>query len=209
MITRRAFLLGASAVALACNPATEGDQNNMIPPWHMWGATAPVRLERVTGGPTFLEASAQLARINYKRPESWRFLFFAHVFRSQISNAIPVILDVEFSVQTGVGRGNLNLNPFENFRFILPVGSGGSVSKWSGSVNAPVRDDTLSPPEVPLKIDAIVGEDIQIGYHVSCSIGGVVGDVIDAEVGVALAPWHHARPDWEVHKFVGEELHGK
>jgi len=199
-------LVFALLFLLSCSPK---ETKMTIAPWHMWGTTAPVRLERVTGGPTFLESSAQLARISYKRPESWRFLLAATVFHSQVSNAIPIVLDVEFTVQTGVGRGNLTLSPFESFRFILPVGSGGLVRKWSGAVNAPVRDDTISPAETPNKIDTIVGEDIQIGYHVSSSIGGLVGDVIDLEVGCALAPWHHARPDWEIRDFSGEETGGR
>jgi hypothetical protein len=192
----------------------------MIHPWHMWGGAAQVTASTSSAGLNY-RTQGQLARIEYKRPESWRFLFYAKVLRSQTSN--PAILDVQFFVIPGVGRAStqlgtpfdstvLNLNiPFERFRFLLPIGTGGAVTKWSTSVNGPVRDDTaVVPPVVPTPnvVDSIPAQDLQVSYAAQVQLT-LPGDEVQAELGVLLAPWHHARPDWQAHKFVGEELGGK
>ncbi len=179
-----------------------------IAPWHMWGGAAQFSASTLSPGLLYT-AQGQLARVEYKRPESWRFLFYVQVLRSQLFN--PSILQVDFTVQTGVGRSNLNLKPFETFKFSLAPGGHGAALKWSGEVNAPVRDDTLPvPPDVPQPnvVNTIVGQDIQIGYTASAQLT-LPGDEVQAEIGVVLAPWHHARPDWHVEDFSGEERKGK
>src|SRR5581483_2177539 len=98
-------LLGALSVACGPQPSTETiiieDEDDMtIAPWHMWGGVAQVNASTLSPGLLYT-TTGQLTRIEYKRPESWRFLFFVQVFRSQLTN--PSILQVDFTVQTGVG----------------------------------------------------------------------------------------------------------
>jgi hypothetical protein len=216
---RRVLLLIAALGVVGCGappepettttePTTEEEDLMTMAPWHMWGGTRKFHASTLSTGLLYTD-TGQLARINYKRPESWHFMFYAIVFRSQLAN--PSILDVKFTVQTGVGRSNLNITPFEEFKFSLPIGAGGTLLKWSGEVNGPVRDDTAAvPPPTPAPnvVSTIVGQDIQVGVTASAQLT-IVGDEVDAEFGVVLAPWHHARPDWHVHQFEGEEIRGQ
>jgi len=179
-----------------------------IAPWHMWGGLQSFKASTLT--PAFqFTTEQQLVRVEYHRPESWRFLFFARILRNVNHN--PSILQVDFQVIPGVGRASVNLKPFERFKFLLPIGTSGAVEKFSTSVNGPVRDDTLPvPPTVPQPnvIDSFVAQDVQVSFTASIVLT-VPGDECDAEVGCLLAPWHHARPDWQLHKFTGEELGGR
>ncbi len=189
---------------------TNGANEMAIPPWHMWGGLVNFNATTTTPGFTFTKTQ-QLCRVEYHRPESWRFLFFARLLGSE--NHSPAIFQVDFSIIPGVGRGSLNLQPFETFKFKLPIGPlpAGAVEKWSSSVVGPVRDDTLPvPPDVPQPnvVDSFVAQDVQISVTGSVVLT-VPGDTLQAEMGCLLAPWHHARPDWQLHNFSGEELGGR
>jgi len=181
-----------------------------IPPWHMWGGLVNFEAATTTPGFNFTKTQ-QLCRIEYKRPESWRFLFFARLLGSD--NHSPAVFEVNFNIIPGVGRGSLNLQPFETFKFKLPIGplTGGAVEKWSSSVVGPVRDETLPvPPDVPQPniVDSFVAQDVQVSVTGSVVLT-VPGDTLQAEMGCLLAPWHHARPDWGMRNFAGEELGGR
>lgn len=179
-----------------------------IPPWHMWGNSVGVTLH-----PGQVLAKQQLARISYKRPESWRFLFFAQILRSQITSTLnPVSVIVTFDVTTGVGRSSITMNNFELFVFSILVSGeqGASNPKFSTEVFAPARSDLETPP-LRTTIDSLVGQDIQIGYNAVLEPGPPnlpATDEAQVQVGVLFAPWHHARPDWFAHEFTGEELRG-
>lgn len=212
MIARRALLLllGAS-LTVACGPpeTIEREDDPMtIAPWHMWGGSAEFNATTLTPGLEYT-SSGQLVRVEYKRPESFRFLFYVFVTSWRLSS--PAILEIDFNVQAGVGRSNLNLSPFETFVFRFGPGTGGGLLKYSGSVNGPVRDDTAptpADPPTPNVIDTIVGQDIQVGYSGFTGLT-LPGDTIQAQIGVSLAPWHHARPDWVLRDFAGEEIKGR
>lgn len=178
-------------------------------PWHMWGGL--VNFEAATTTPAFtFSKTQQLARVEYHRPETWRFLFFARLLGS--NNHSPATFEVDFNIIPGVGRGSINLQPFERFVFKLPIGPlvGGAVEKWSTSVIGPVRDDTLPvPPDVPQPnvVDSFVAEDCSISVTAAVSLT-VPGDTLQAEMGCLISPWHHVRPDWTMREFAGE-LGGK
>lgn len=212
-------LLLLAALVVACGPPettepepTQPNEVNetimTLAPWHMWGGAAQVEASTLTTGLHYT-TTGQLARIEYKRPESWRFLFYVQIV--SFHTTAPAIFQVDFNVQTGVGRSNLNISPFETFKFLLPIGNGGNLVKYSGDVNGPVRDDTAATPAdppTPNVIDTIVGQDVQVGFTAGVQLTNV-GDTVNATVAVALAPWHHARPDWVLREFSGEEIKGK
>lgn len=211
---RWALLL--AALCAACGPTdnTDTDESELeemskgIPPWHMWGGLVNFNASTTSPAFTFTQEQ-QLCRVEYHRPESWRFLFFARLLSSD--NHSPAIFDVQFNIIPGVGRGSVNLKPFEEFKFSLPIGplTSGPVEKWSTTVIGPVRDDTAAvPPVVPNIVDSFTAQDIQISVRGSVSLT-VPGDTLQAEMGCLLAPWHHARPDWHERNFAGDELHGR
>lgn len=215
----RSMLLAASLL-IACGPTTNVNVNEeeteetendemSISPWHMWGGLAKVHASTLSPGLLYT-TSGQLARVEYKRPESWRFLFFARVFAAHQSS--PSILQVDFTIIPGVGRGSVNVQPFERYKITLPIGDlPAPIEKWSTSVNGPIRDDTAPvPPTTPTPnvTDSFTAQDAQVSFTASVQLT-VPGDTVDAEVGCLLAPWHHARPDWVMRHFGGEEINGR
>lgn len=203
-ITRRSFLALCGASALACGPTTEGDDEPMtIAPWHMWGGSAAFNATTLSPGLNYRQ-EGQLARIQYKRPESWRFLFYARILESESSN--PAILTVNFNIIPGVGRTAVSLQGFERYRFSIPIGVGGAQEKYSASVNGPERDD-VTPQNVQNEIDSIEAQDLQVSYSANVVLT-IPGDFVTAEIGVILAPWHHARPDWFGGRFLAQETGG-
>lgn len=199
---------------LDCSSATEietnGENEMGMKPWHMWGGLVNFSASTTTPAFTFSKTQ-QLCRIEYHRPETWRFLFFARLLTSD--NHSPATFQVDFEIIPGIGRGSINLNPFERYIFKLPIGPlpSGPVEKWSSSVIGPVRDDTAAvPPAVPQPnvIDSFVAEDCSISVTGAVSLT-VPGDTLQAEMGVLVAPWHHARPDWSIQNFAGGELEGR
>lgn len=174
-------------------------------PWHMWGTTVNVTLP-----PNANAQSGQLSRISYHRPESWRFLFYARILRSQIAVA-PQTVIVLFNVAQGVGRGNVQIQNFEQYLFsiLLSGEQGASNPKFSTQVAGPARVDSAPPGTTGSVVDTIVAQDIQVSYSAFLSNTGVPTDQVQMEIGSMLTPWHHARPDWMVHHFHGEELDGK
>ncbi len=224
MSFRRSMLLvGALCAACGSPPATdfidctssstenESENEMAIPPWHMWGGLVNVNATTTTPGLNYT-TQQQLCRIEYHRPESWRFLFFARVLGSD--NHSPAIFDVQFQIIPGVGRASVNVKPFEEYKFKLPIGPlppGTVMEKWSTSVNGPVRDDTAAvpaDPPTPNVVDSFTAQDVQVSVTASVALT-VPGDNLQAEIGCLLAPWHHARPDWVLRDFAGEELKGR
>lgn len=175
-----------------------------ISPWHMWGSSVATTIF-----PNLVQ-SAQLSRVEYKRPESWRFEFYARILRSSITVAPATVL-VTFQVASGVGRANVQIPTFEQYSFqiLLSGEQGASQPKFTTSVLAPTRDDSASTP-VRSVVDTIVGQDVQIGYSaLLLPVTLPATDQVQLEIGALLAPWHHARPDWMLHHFLGEETEGR
>jgi hypothetical protein len=185
----------------------------MIHPWHMWGNSVSIKLN-----PGLDKAqTGQLARVEYKRPESWRFMFYARLLRSNVT-AVPVSVVVVFNVFTGIGRANLQIqnNPFESYKFNITIAGeqGGPAYpvKWSTEVTGPKRIDDLDTSTSNCNV--IVGQDIQVGFLAFLgNPGGVLPtDEAQLEIGCLLSPQSHVRPDWYSHgpmQFLGEENSGR
>lgn len=183
----------------------------MIPPWHMWGGSQNITLNP---GLDFAKA-AQLARVEFKRPDSWRFLLYAKVLRTNVT-IVPSNVVVAFNVFQGVGRANVQIqhNPFETYLFQIALAGeqGDQPIKFSTQVVGPRRIDTAA--DSTSICDVIVAQDISVGFSAFLSNppGFLPTDEVQLEVGCSLAPWHHVRPDWFDHgpmKFLGEETGGR
>jgi len=175
-----------------------------MPPWHMWGSVANQSLRSGQ-----IIHNQQLARIAYKRPESWRFMFYARILRSFLTTP-PASVLVTFEVSQGTGRGNISIPNFENYIFQITLGGeqGASNPKFSTQVLGAARSDLVATDPRSV-VDVIVAQDIQVGFSCLLSSGLPPTDEVQLEAGCSLAPWHHARPEWLVHEFGGEELHGR
>ncbi len=130
------------------------------PPWHMWGNQLEVNLV-ATAAPFDIE-STQLVNINYGRPETWSWLFWAQVVAdSGIGN--PGVVQVRFNLTTGVGRTRLTLADFVTFIWTPTLPNLGL------SYTTSTTDDTPGPAAAQILSD-IPAEDIVL--NVSSIITG-------------------------------------
>jgi hypothetical protein len=198
-----------------------------LAPWQMWGGSA--RLTVVSGavGPANATVSpAQLARIDYKRPETWRFWFWGKLMGGDVGAVSATTVHALFDVFVGVGRTvfdtqkailgvPVNFNAFAQLVWRVPVGTVPGAqnfnAKWLQRVPGYSYDDTQAQPP-SRDTDLIVAE------HISCRVrlvmsGGDPGVSVQAEVGAFFAPNVHVRPDWfsddeDVPQFPGGEIQG-
>lgn len=192
------------------------------PPWLMWGSQQTLKLQLKVG--TSEVQGQQLVKIAYKRPETWRFLFFAQVLGVPYPIAsnihTPAVqLTIDFNVQTGIGRDQANIvfipgtiPGSEQHGFLHFVIAGAPVlpnaRKWATQTLGPPLDDTAAAP-VPLNItDQIVGQDIQVNVRVQASSSSSFSDPLVLQVGAFFSPNVHIRPEWWKGKMGQEEDEG-
>ena len=175
-------------------------------PWLMWGSAQQVVIS--AGGPV---QSGQMVRINYGRPETWRFFFGAELLSVSAPPAADCKLQVAFNVIPGIGRSSFDttntsnlLTPpgqlaFAFFQFLIPAGTqplGSIVTKrWTSAVRAPKMDDddtTIAP-----LLETLVAQDLQVAARVSQSTGGP-NITAQFQLTAFFAPNVHIRPEWSM-----------
>jgi hypothetical protein len=194
-------------------------------PWHMWGTSVPLAGTQLPGGNTLV--TQQVSRVNYKRPDTWRFWLGARLIRgTPNTGAAPNYYRVMFSLQLGVGR-SVFLTPaalagqqayrdqfFAVFRFEVLIGETpgrqGNNIKWATSVPTPVMNDSVATSFT--MVDRLVAQDIQCSsvLHLESAPAGYE---VEAEATAYFAPNVHIRPDWnadvsDAAAFRGGELGG-
>lgn len=181
-----------------------------LPPWHLWGDSK--LLEPISGGgalsPTV--SSNQIVRVNYGRPETWRFLFAAKLLGGIGPGGSPVNpgnVVVTFNVTTGVGRQSVTLNAFEQYKFQWNALA--QAQKYSTDVIGPARDDSAAPlVDNNNRIDLVSGEDIQVDASAILTTNQV-GDTVQVQVYAFFTPNVHTRPEWHEQRFPGDETEGR
>lgn len=181
-----------------------------LDPWHMWGDSEVFSLDAsVFGTPA---ASHQLAKINYKRPETWHFAFLLNV-QTMSAPTADYTLDVWIDLTLGVGRTIMQIPEFEHFRLFSAGGVGLSFPQlfWSTQVDSPNRIRSATAPLTnsnPGICDQIVAQDIQVRSR-SLFLGSP-GNRVTLEVTALFSPKTHVRPDWfnDGEQFRGNETGG-
>lgn len=198
-------------------------------PWHTWGSSALLTVRSGAVGPANATvAASQLCRIQYHRPETWRFMFWGRLVGGDVDPAVTTSVHALFDVMIGVGRSVMdtqkailgvpvNFNAFCQFRWNVPAtvvpGSQNFNTKYLTRVRAPIHDDSLGAAAYYHEIDQFPAEDIQCRVRLVMSAGGA-GIAVTAEVGAFFAPNVHVRPDWfsddddNVPQFAGGEVKG-
>jgi hypothetical protein len=219
-LTRSLFLavLAVASIALSsCGDSeyyseeNEGnDEMANLDPWRMWGNTQTFEVPQTMTGVASV-VSGQLVKVAYGRPETWSFFFSARLVET-LNVADSGVAVVNFDVTQGVGRSHLTIQNFESFRFEwpgTPTAFPAGKTKYSTSVVAPDRDDS-STTSIPVDIDQLVAQDIQI--QVGIYTGGLdyLNNVLKIEVSAFIAPKTHIRPEWfeRIGKFRGGEDNG-
>jgi hypothetical protein len=213
LLRRRDLLhaLGGMPLVAMVNPGCQGpdaEEEDMsssrgLPPWHMWGVDVPVNIALTT--PNITVPTSQLAKVHYKHPTTWRFLFFCNVNRvTTVGATDPVI--VFFDLIVGVGRSTVTIASFATLQAVFANNSNGFM--WT-SATVPFDATTPGGTAISPPIDTVVAEDIQCSARVL--FNGNVGDTLSCVVGAYFAPEVHVRPDWfaKIGDFGGNEREGR
>jgi hypothetical protein len=177
----------------ACEP-----EGMALPPWHMWGAAK--RIDVVSAGASGQGTSEQLVRINYGRPETWRFFLAAQTLEG---TAAAGSLIVAFNTTLGVGRSSVTV-PLGVFNFVF-AGAMPKTIKFASTSLGPLVDDAQAA--VPNLLDTIVAQDIQVQAQVVL-VDAVVGHTASVQCTALFAPEGHVRPEWFKEHFPGGEDKG-
>lgn len=205
---------------------------NPLVPWHLWGNAEVLKLDVGSGILGSLSMnSVQLVKVNYGRPESWRFLFTARILEaSPINNDENIVVDFDLTV--GIGRFSTTLGRedsptpglcisqpertrgFARFHFVsgagpvyYPVNYAWLTNGWS-----PLADAS-NGTNVPRNTEVIVAQDIQCRVRAGAVSAAGNPAPVRIQVAAYFAPNVHIRPDWladgdEQTRFRGNEIGG-
>ncbi len=199
-MTRRAVVVALALFVVACS-----DQDMKNSPWLMWGGAESITLTANAPG-IMLTRHVQLTQVRYGRPTTWRYFFAANLLGGHTTSPAPVLVD--FNLSMGVGRSTVVVPSFEHYRFNPGIGDIVAASKYSASVNGPVRDDSLVAPFPQNAIVQVPLETVQIEAVVTYQ-ATTVGDNVSIEVHSYFAPEVHVRPEWFKGEFPGDEDGGR
>jgi hypothetical protein len=194
---------------------------NPAAPWKMWGTSE--RLTVVSGavGPANATvSSSQLAKVSYRRPDTWRFMFTGRLIGGTVGAVATTSVHALFDVFVGVGRSVLdtqkpvlgvpvNFNAFAQMRWdvapaVQPGQQNYNIKFCTQVLGPPLDDSALTTLQV---IDHIPAENISCRVRLVMSSGDP-GVEITAELGAYFAPNVHVRPDWASEDYRGGETGG-
>jgi len=188
-------------------------------PWHMWGNSVRLAANVDTSGAN--SASGQVLRIDYRRPETWTFLFATKLISAATPDPSMTIV-IWVDVIVGVGRSILDTRQLANLNVLPPKPAFARFVydftppninltrniKYTTVGSGPVQDDT-DATSIPT-VEWICAESIQVQAFMR--VGGGPGSSAEAEVSGYFAPRVHVRPDWAhpsaAARFRGGEIGG-
>ncbi len=171
------------------------------PPWLMWGDSKQVEHTQVANAEgAVLPPTGQIIRIDYGRPETWRFLLFAQLLDVAVTSEI-IEVDVYFDMVPGLGRVQNILRDFEHFNFPSPIANYQQI--WSTSVVGPLRNAADDP--MLNKVELLTFQSLSVNARVELNGGVNAGDRLVVEVSAYFSPNVHLRPEWQSGMFPGSE----
>jgi hypothetical protein len=187
-------------------------------PWLLWGDKETVKVSSSPGA-AFASSAFQLAKIDYKRPETWTFFFGAKILNPPAPNlATNVRLDVNFDLMIGIGRSFFDTQydrpilqqHFCNMAWVWLAGptSRETPPRYATQVLAPALDDTA--PTVRQVVSSFPAESIQVQGNVRLTAFEPVE--VKVQLSAFFAPRTHVRPDWyqvDGVPFAGGETGGR
>jgi hypothetical protein len=170
----------------------------------MWGTSEELQLTTETAAVAGGVVSHQLANVDYHHPTTWCVLLAAS--SSWAPAAIPMGIEVRFSVRFGVGRAILDLPPVV-FQWsdaeLQPDGIGDL--KVASCFEFTAINGTAVEPNI---VRALPAQNIQISADLRSLAPMGPGTDIRAQVTSFAAPLVHVRPDWFA-GLIGQELNGR
>lgn len=170
-----------------------------VPPWHLWGSEQTVVVP-ASGATTNSGVSSQLARIGYKRPDTWTFFFYAQILAAQPSGPTSAVF-IAYDLTLGTGRSSTTIPGFANFQATWTVAPPIGLQLYTSTVPNVVNNTGTPATDSPGQISFFPAQDIQLTARVviPATQAGVT-----VTVAAYFAPRTHVRPDWEQHEFAGE-----
>jgi len=220
MLGRRAFIQSGALALAGCALETEDDVSFALAPWHLWGNAIPLNTK--VGGIGFMQTNpGQLVKVNYARPETWRFLFgfsFLTLPPNDAANKLTVLVD--FDLIVGIGRTSISMHSFAQFsRADTPSNLAALGTLWTtAAYTSPVTVDytAAAPVSASVPVETFVAQDIQCSARVRAAGGitGLAGKPLGVQVHAYFAPNVHIRPEWftdergDGSRFRGQESGG-
>lgn len=172
----------------------------------MWGSDAQVRASALALTTGEEQTTPQLARIDYGRPETWSFFFFAHLLSSTFTTGR---YDIRFDLLLGSGRTAVSIPSFCLMQIFSNDAGPNFGRRYTKSVRAPAYnnqppDDTVGP-----LIEDFSAQSINCVARVQATseLDDMVGQLT---IAAWFAPRAHIRPEWfrPNEKFRGGEDNG-
>jgi hypothetical protein len=191
-----------------------------LPPWHLWGGSEVIQTSVSAPDTAGAGASGQLARIHYKRPETWHWLFGAQLLEADDASAGQTLdLQIVFELTMGVGRAIFQHRAFDswNISWVASAAPIGRILMATQTQGFDLARTIVTPPSPPNFIDQIVAEDIQLQVRANLLMSGSIVGTRNAKVQVTafFSPKSHVRPDWlradprlNNQRFKGGEIEG-
>lgn len=205
--------------AVDFKPSTTLGTRETEPPWHMWGSSEIITTPPLVIALGVQQAKAQLTKVNYKRPETWHWMFSSRLISAPSPVALQPQSDViiVFDVTIGIGRTVIYIPGFETHRFVannpgvfvpgmlLRTNVVNGDRSYTDNAGVITVDRTI--------IDEVVAQDINVTARV-LFLSAVAGQQASVEVTSMWAPKNHIRPDWfikghEETLFQGAETGGR
>jgi hypothetical protein len=194
-------------------------------PWQQWGNTQNISVPPdLFTNPNVHEQQITLVRVQYNRPETWRFLFSARVLSGPGGPNHQSNVSVWFELITGIGRSAIRL-PFwatlPEFAWNDAPGPFPTIIHHTSHAqdSNPIFSFTNEDPQVLTQTqqfaDLVVGQDMTVVAHCSFTTNLVTEQPAIVEVSGQFAPNVHVRPDWfqlDGHpgeQFAGGEVKGR
>lgn len=194
-----------------------------IAPWHLWGSHVrhASTLQAVSPSPFDPQGETrQISKVNYKRPDSWTFMFGLFVVRAPDSAlVVNVTIRVDIELIVGVGRSMMQLRNGRGtgqgfarleVAYTTPLTQVAPFGTWTTVARSPVVSG-VTPNEVVQDISSFPAEDINCSGRIFGTSGvQLLGSAFEVEVHGYFAPRSHIRPDWygEDAQFRGNETGG-
>jgi hypothetical protein len=190
-----------------------------IAPWHMWGTSKTITVEHPSSSATQFVQTSQLAKINYRRPDTWHFLFAAELLQAP-NGAVGVNVDVivDFDLFVGVGRASVPLKgrPGEpgfarlTFHYTGAASAQVGITKWTTQTQTEVSNTPtlLNPNPIVLPLVEFPAQDINCAARVTTQSASADDSPTRVEVHAYFAPKTHMRPDWFERDYLGDEKEG-
>lgn len=201
-----------------------GKPQATVPPWHLWGGTQVVQAPaNAFTTPGVFVTDHTLVRLQYARPESWRFMLHARVVSAETGGpGNQSQLDIFFELLVGLGRSNVRIPLWQQFdTLVWNFGAPAPVDQvlWTNLALTNTVQRFIDPTfavlpqglETNKLTDTIVADHLTLIGHVRYTTDIANPPPAVVELTGLFAPNTHIRPDWFEPEpvFAGGETEGR